>query len=155
MGTYSIHTDAAVDDKSAKAGIGFVINTEHHFVTQQSVSINSRSACDAEIIAVGSAAKWMCVNADVSSEDAIVFYVDNAQAVRYYRDVDDGIQTDRGAFIGNAVKYYKKLKEDARSVKVQKVWAHINSTSSGNKAADRLAKYAMRVPVRGEPECML
>lgn len=141
---YEVYTDGAFKSGGSKIGLSYVVVTNDKFLRMRQYSSNGTSAAKAEIIALGLAVTFLLSEVELKADDSIILYTDSVYAMEYFMtgqgDPSEVFTQDKR--VKAALRNYQLLVQKA-DVRFQKVLAHANGILSGNKLADRLAKYAI------------
>lgn len=141
---YKVFTDGAFHSGNPVIGLAYVVVTEDRFLRMKQYHSNGTSPLKAEIIALGLAISYLLKDIDLQKDDEIELNTDSKAAIEYFETGSSGLMpegTQDKRLLG-ALHNYRLLCEKAM-VQFNKNWAHETRQLSGNKLADRLAKYAI------------
>lgn len=137
----SIYTDAARNQDTGVAGVGYLIHTEDCYVDMDSVPVEAMSSLEAESTAVFQGIVNLFDRVNLVSTDKVTIYTDNMKLVRMLKGLDKVTGKNRKVFY-RTINMYQKLCSMC-IVQVSWVRGHDKGCSQ-NKLVDRLAKYAIR-----------
>lgn len=148
---YKCYTDGSCSKTQEVVSSAYYVYTDTNYITSGVGVSNRKYIVCAECAAVGNALRDLQKVVELKEDDLVKIFIDSKKAIEVLEHVDNPEELDSIRYDSLVVMAFKELKKIRNICKYEliKVKAH-RGGFSGNTAADRLAKYALRMKIRGE-----